>query len=100
MLRFYDPDSGRVLIDGRDARDYPLRRLREQMAIVPQDVVLFGGSIADNIAYGRPGASPAEIEVAAHRRPTRTISSPPFPPATRPSSANGASSCPAVSDNG
>jgi ABC-type multidrug transport system fused ATPase/permease subunit len=65
LLRFYDPDSGRVLIDGRDARDYPLRGLREHMAIVPQDVLLFGGTIADNIAYGRPGASLPEIEEAA-----------------------------------
>jgi len=65
LLRFYDPDSGRVLIDGRDARDYPLRRLRDQMAIVPQDVLLFGGTVAENIAYGRPGASQAEIEEAA-----------------------------------
>jgi ATP-binding cassette subfamily B protein len=67
LLRFYDPDSGRVRIDGRDARDYPLRRLREQMAVVPQDVLLFGGTVADNIAYGRPGALPAEIEAAARQ---------------------------------
>jgi ATP-binding cassette subfamily B protein len=67
LLRFYDPDAGRVLIDGRDARDYSLRRLRDQMAIVPQDVLLFGGTVADNIAYGRPGASPAEIEEAARQ---------------------------------
>ncbi|HEX5270983.1 MAG TPA: ABC transporter transmembrane domain-containing protein [Gemmataceae bacterium] len=67
LLRFYDPDAGRLLIDGRDARDYPLRRLREQMALVPQDVLLFGGTVADNIAYGRPGASQAEIEEAARR---------------------------------
>jgi len=65
LLRFYDPDSGAVLIDGRDARDYPLSWLRGQMAIVPQDVLLFGGSIAENIAYGRPGAGPGEIERAA-----------------------------------
>jgi len=67
LLRFYDPDSGRVLVDGRDIRDYPLRELREQMAMVPQDVLLFGGTIADNIAYGRPGASQAEIEEAARK---------------------------------
>lgn len=67
LLRFYDPDSGGVRIDGRDARDYPLQRLRGQMAIVPQDVLLFGGTIADNIAYGRPGAIQAEIEEAARR---------------------------------
>ena len=67
LLRFYDPDSGRVLIDGRDSRAYPLRYLRDQMAIVPQDVLLFGGTIAENIAYGRPGASQAEIEDAARK---------------------------------
>jgi ATP-binding cassette subfamily B protein len=67
LLRFYEPDAGRVRLDGRDARDYPLRRLRGQMAIVPQDVLLFGGTVADNIAYGRPGASQAEIEEAARQ---------------------------------
>jgi ATP-binding cassette subfamily B protein len=67
LLRFYEPGAGRVLIDDRDARDYPLRRLRDQMAIVPQEVLLFGGTIADNIAYGRPGASQAEIEEAARQ---------------------------------
>jgi len=67
LLRFYDPDSGRVLLDGRDARDYPLLYLRNQLAIVPQEVLLFGGSIADNIAYGKPGASEAEIIDAARK---------------------------------
>jgi ATP-binding cassette subfamily B protein len=67
LLRFYDADAGCVRIDGRDCRDYELRQLRSQMAIVPQDVLLFGGTIADNIAYGRPGASPAEIEAAARQ---------------------------------
>ncbi|HEY5228811.1 MAG TPA: ABC transporter transmembrane domain-containing protein, partial [Opitutaceae bacterium] len=65
LLRFYDPESGRLLIDGRDAREYPLGWLRGQMAIVPQDVLLFGGSIAENIVYGRPGASEAEVREAA-----------------------------------
>ena len=65
LLRFYEPESGRLLIDGRDARDYPLDWLRGQMAIVPQDVVLFGGTIADNIVYGRPGADAAAIREAA-----------------------------------
>ncbi len=65
LLRFYEPDSGRILIDGRNAREMPLRGLRENMAIVPQDVFLFGGSIGENIAYGKPGASQAEIETAA-----------------------------------
>jgi ATP-binding cassette subfamily B protein len=67
LLRFYEPDKGRILLDGRDARDYPLHALRSQTAIVPQDVLLFGGTIADNIAYGRPGANPAEIEEAARK---------------------------------
>ncbi len=65
LLRFYEPESGRLLIDGRDARDYPLGWLRGQMAIVPQDVLLFGGSIAENIVYGRPGADDAAIREAA-----------------------------------
>lgn len=65
LLRFYDPETGTLLIDGRDAREYPLAWLRGQMAIVPQDILLFGGTIAENIAYGRPGATDSEIEEAA-----------------------------------
>jgi len=67
LMRFYDPDAGHVLVDGQDARDYPLRGLREQMAIVPQDVLLFGGTIAENIGYGKEGATAAEIEEAARQ---------------------------------
>src|SRR5262249_52474684 len=67
LLRFYDPEGGRILIDGQDARDYGLHELRGQMAIVPQDVLLFGGTIAENIAYGRPGASQDEIVAAARQ---------------------------------
>ena len=67
LLRFYEPESGRILIDGRDARAYDLHELRGQMAIVPQDVLLFGGTIAENIAYGRPGAGEAEIVEAARQ---------------------------------
>jgi ATP-binding cassette subfamily B protein len=65
LLRFYDPTSGRLLIDGCDARDYPLAWLRGQMAMVPQDVLLFGGTIAENIVYGRPGADDAAVREAA-----------------------------------
>lgn len=65
LLRFYAPESGRVLIDGRDAGEYPLGWLRGQMAIVPQDVLLFGGTIAENIRYGRPDADDAAIREAA-----------------------------------
>ncbi len=67
LLRLYDPQRGRVLIDGKDARDYPLAALRGQMSMVPQEVLLFGGSIAENIAYGRPGADRAAIEAAARQ---------------------------------
>jgi ATP-binding cassette subfamily B protein len=67
LLRFYDPDGGRVLVDGCDARSYPLHGLRQHSAVVPQDVLLFGGSIGENIAYGRPGATPAEVEAAARQ---------------------------------
>jgi ATP-binding cassette subfamily B protein len=67
LLRLYDPSSGRLLIDGRDARDYRLAELRSQMSMVPQEVLLFGGSIAENIAYGKPGASAEEIEQAARQ---------------------------------
>ena len=67
LLRLYEPSAGRLLIDGRDARDYRLSELRGQMSMVPQEVLLFGGSIAENIAYGRPGASTAEIEAAARQ---------------------------------
>jgi len=67
LLRFYDPQQGRILFDGRAATDYGLHELRSQMALVPQEVLLFGGSIAENIAYGRPGAAQPEIEAAARR---------------------------------
>lgn len=67
LLRLYDPTSGTLRIDGRDAREYPVLSLRSRMAFVPQEILLFGGSIAENIAYGRPGATQDEIEQAARR---------------------------------
>ena len=67
LLRFYEPESGRLLIDGLESRAYPLHWLRGQMAIVPQDVLLFGGTIAENIVYGRPGADEAAIREAARQ---------------------------------
>ncbi len=67
LLRLYDPSAGRLLIDGRDARQYRLTELRAQMSMVPQEVLLFGGSIAENIAYGKPGAGMEEIEAAARQ---------------------------------
>jgi len=65
LLRFYEPDSGQLLLDGRNAQDYDLANVRGNMAIVPQEVMLFGGSIRENIAYGRPTATEAEIHAAA-----------------------------------
>ncbi len=67
MPRFYDPDSGQVLIDGKDIRDATLRSLRSQMGMVTQDVVTFNDTIAANIAYGKPGATRQEIIAAAKR---------------------------------
>ena len=63
--RFYDPTVGRVLIDGVDVRRYRVRSLREKIAIVLQDPVLFAGTIADNLRYGRLDATDEEIEQAA-----------------------------------
>jgi ATP-binding cassette subfamily B protein len=65
LTRFYDPLAGRICLDGVDLRDYRLEDLRRQYAIVLQDSVLFATSIGENIAYARPGASPAEIVAAA-----------------------------------
>jgi ABC-type multidrug transport system fused ATPase/permease subunit len=65
VLRFYDPKSGEIKVDGKNVNDYDLSTLRQNMAIVPQDVLLFGGSIKENIAYGKPGASFEEIKEAA-----------------------------------
>ncbi|HEV7868192.1 MAG TPA: ABC transporter transmembrane domain-containing protein [Chthoniobacteraceae bacterium] len=67
LLRFYEPDAGRLLLDGQDASVLDLRTVRANMAIVPQEVLLFGGSIRENIAYGRPGASDEQIRAAAEQ---------------------------------
>ncbi len=63
--RFYDPTAGRLLVDGHDLRAVTLRSLRTQIAVVPQEVHLFGTSIRENIRYGRLDATDAEIEAAA-----------------------------------
>jgi ATP-binding cassette subfamily B protein len=65
LLRFYDPDLGRVLIDDRRLADLRPEDIRAQIGLVPQDTVLFGASARENIRYGRPSASDAEIEAAA-----------------------------------
>jgi subfamily B ATP-binding cassette protein MsbA len=65
LLRFYDPDRGRVAIDGTDIRDYTFKSLRSRMALVGQDPFLFNGTIRDNIAYGQADATQEKIEAAA-----------------------------------
>jgi ATP-binding cassette subfamily B protein len=65
LLRFYDPDSGRLTIDGRCLEELRPEYIRAQIGLVPQETVLFGASARENIRYGRPDASDAEIEAAA-----------------------------------
>ncbi len=67
LLHLYHPDSGAIRLDGKDSSNYPLVYVRSQMAMVPQEVLLFGGSIKENIAYGRVGATSREIISAAKK---------------------------------
>ena len=67
ILRFYDPQPGEICVDGQPATGYPLAWLRNQMSIVPQEAMLFGGTIFENIAYGRPDATEAEVLEAARQ---------------------------------
>ncbi len=67
LLNFYEVSSGSILIDGEPINSYSLEKLRGEMAIVPQDVILFGGSIYDNILYGNPTASKTEVKAAAQK---------------------------------
>ena len=65
VARYYDPIAGRVAVDGRDLRDLDLGEYRRRLGVVPQEAFLFTGTIRDNIAYGRPEATDAEVEAAA-----------------------------------
>ncbi|WP_207426185.1 ABC transporter ATP-binding protein [Pedobacter sp. SYSU D00535] len=67
ILRFYEPDAGQLLFDNLPSQSFPLTDIRNQVAIVPQDVLLFGGTIRENIAYGKLGASESEIIAAAEK---------------------------------
>ncbi len=67
LMQFYELSGGQILLDGRPAADYDLTELRREIGIVPQETMLFGGSIRENIAYGRPTATDAEIIEAAER---------------------------------
>ncbi len=67
LMRFYETDSGAIRIDGKPVSDFNLHELRKNIAIVPQEVILFGGTILENISYGKPGASFEEIYSAARK---------------------------------
>jgi ABC-type multidrug transport system fused ATPase/permease subunit len=67
LFRFYDPTSGKIIIDGKDSLSFGLSELRSQMAIVPQEVILFAGTIKENIAYGNPSATDQELTKAAEQ---------------------------------
>ncbi|MDO8927947.1 MAG: ATP-binding cassette domain-containing protein, partial [Bacteroidota bacterium] len=67
LLRLHDATSGGILFDGKDSREFSLSALRSQIALVPQDILLFGGTIRENIAYGKQGATDAEITEAAQK---------------------------------
>ncbi len=73
LPRFYDVSAGRVLIDGYDVRDVTLESLRSQIGVVLQDTVLFSGTVHDNITYGRPDATDAEVEAAARAAQAHTF---------------------------
>jgi ABC transporter fused permease/ATP-binding protein len=67
LMRFYAPDQGDILVDGRPVAEYPLTPYRQQIGIVPQEIILFGGSIRENIGYGKPEATEEEIRRAARQ---------------------------------
>jgi ABC-type multidrug transport system fused ATPase/permease subunit len=67
LMQFYPLSGGRIVVDGRDVRDYDLTALRSHIGIVPQETLLFGGTIRDNIAYGKPDADEEEVIEAARR---------------------------------
>ena len=66
IARLYDPQEGRVLVDGRDIKEFTLKSLRDEITFVPQDPMLFRATVAENISYGKPGASREEVESVAN----------------------------------
>jgi len=67
LMRLHDPTAGEIWFDGKRSQEIPLSILRKQIALVPQDIFLFGGTIRENIAYGKPGATDEEINEAASK---------------------------------
>ena len=86
MSRFYDPTTGPVRLDGVDLRDLADADLRRAVVMVTQENFMFGGTVADNIAFGRPGATRAEIAAAAEAVGRRRRSSSELPEGTTPRS--------------
>ena len=98
--RFYDVDRGRVLVDGLDVRDATLDSLRAAIGIVGQDTFLFSTTVAENIAYGRPEATPEQICDAGRARPGARVHHATCPTATTRGSASAACRCRAASASG
>jgi ATP-binding cassette subfamily B protein len=98
IARFYDPTEGTVTLDGTDLRDIDVESYRKLLGIVEQDVFLFDGSIAENIAYARRDATEMTSQTP-RASPTRTASSPNSKPGTTPSSASAASASPEARSN-
>lgn len=67
LMRFYQPDTGKILIDGKDNQSYSISALRKHIGVVPQEVILFGGTILENIRYGKPDATEDEVVEAARQ---------------------------------
>ena len=67
LMRFYDVNDGAIRVDGTDIRDLKLKSLRQLISVVPQEVMLFNDTVAANIGYSRPEASPEELAQAAHQ---------------------------------
>ena len=67
LMRFYHLNSGSIEIDGKNLEEYPVGDYRHNLGVVPQEVILFGGSIKENLLYGKPDATDAEIEAAADK---------------------------------
>ncbi len=67
LMRYYHPQNGRVLVDGQDIQGFDITAYRQNIAVVPQEVMLFGGTIRENIAYGKPNATEQEIREAARK---------------------------------
>ena len=100
LMRFYDPTSGAILLDGVDLRDYRLADLRDQFAIVLQEPVLFSTSVAENIGYARPGASFEDDRRRGARRARPRVHLRACPPATTPRWASAECASPAASASG